>query len=67
MRQAASFDVPAEADHAQQPSRDCERGNSLASTPSWLLRARDGDIRSHVGAHLPVPKKWSKVCTDGGI
>jgi hypothetical protein len=26
-----------------------------------LLRARDGDIRSHVGAHLSFPKKWSKV------
>jgi hypothetical protein len=32
-----------------------------------LLRARDGDIRSHVGAHLSVPEKWSKVCVDGGV
>jgi hypothetical protein len=28
------------------------------------LHARDSDIRSHVGAHLSVPKKWSKVCVD---
>jgi hypothetical protein len=32
-----------------------------------LLRARNGDIRSHVGAYLSVPKKWSKVCADGGV
>src|SRR5262249_1077080 len=31
------------------------------------LHARDGDIRGHVGAHLSVPKKWSKVCVDRGI
>ena len=31
------------------------------------LRARSGDIRSHVGAHLSIPKKWSKVRADGGI
>ena len=32
-----------------------------------LLRARDGDIRSHIGAHLSVPKKSSKVCADRGV
>ena len=32
-----------------------------------LLRAPNGDIRSHVGAHLSVPMKWSKVCADGGV
>src|SRR5262245_38825364 len=31
------------------------------------LRAGDGDIGSHVGAHLSVPKKWSKVCSDGSV
>src|SRR5215472_18424771 len=32
-----------------------------------LLHARDGDIRSHVGAHFSVPKKWTKVCVDRGV
>src|SRR5215831_2985792 len=31
------------------------------------LHARDGYIRSHVGVHLSVPKKWSKVCADRGV
>jgi hypothetical protein len=31
-----------------------------------LLPACDGNIRSHVGTHLSVPKKWSKACVDGG-
>src|SRR6516164_2960847 len=31
------------------------------------LHPRDGDIRSHVGAHLSVPKKWTKVCIDRGV
>src|SRR6516164_630770 len=32
-----------------------------------LLRARDGHIRSHVGAHLSVPKEWTKVCVNRGV
>src|SRR5215471_11909293 len=31
------------------------------------LHARDGDIRSHVDAHLSVPKKWTNVCADLGV
>jgi hypothetical protein len=42
-RQAASFDVLAEAVHARLPSRDCERGNSLAPlhAPSTGMQPRD--------------------------
>ena len=47
----------------------CTLGSPLLRNLSCagLLRARNGDIRSHVGAHLSVPKKWSKVCSNGSV
>src|SRR5262249_23730372 len=50
-------------------SSPCTSGSAASAefVLHGLLRARDGDIRSHVGAHLSIPKKWSKVCADGGV